>query len=43
MFIWHKHNLIISSLVGSCHPDKYLYEIIHEYLFEGISCENNFN
>ena len=27
-----KHILIISSLVGSGHPDKYSYGILHEYL-----------
>ena len=27
----HKHNLMISYLVGSGHPDKYSYEIPHEY------------
>ena len=26
------NNLVISSLVGSGHPDKYSYEIPHEYL-----------
>ena len=30
--VWHKHNLIISSSVGSGHPGKYWYEIPHEYL-----------
>ena len=29
--IWHKYNLIISSIVSG-HPDQYLYEIPHEYL-----------
>ena len=29
--VWHKYNLIISSSVTSSHPDKYLYEIPHEY------------
>ena len=27
----HKYNLMISFSVGSGHPDKYLYEIPHEY------------
>ena len=26
------HDLVISSLVGSGHPNKYSYEISHEYL-----------
>ena len=26
------HDLVISSLVGSGHPDKYSYQISHEYL-----------
>ena len=30
--VWHKHDLVISSLVGFGHPDKYSYEITHEYL-----------
>ena len=32
--VWHKHNLIVSSLVGSSHHDKYSYEIPHKYLSE---------
>ena len=31
--VWRKHNLMISSSVGSGHPGKYSYEIPHEYLF----------
>ena len=30
--VWHKHNLIISSSVGSGHHEKYSYEISYEYL-----------
>ena len=30
--VWHKHNLMISSSVGSGDPGKYSYEIRHEYL-----------
>ena len=30
--VWNKHNLMISSLVGSGHPGKYSYEVPHEYL-----------
>ena len=30
--VWHKHYLVISSLVSSGHPDKYSYEIPHEFL-----------
>ena len=30
--VWHKHNLIISS-VGSGHTNQYSHEIPHEYLF----------
>ena len=26
----HKHNLMISSSVGSGYPDKYSYEVLHE-------------
>ena len=29
---WYKHNLMISSSVGSGHPGKYSYETPHEYL-----------
>ena len=32
MIVWHKQNLMASSLVGSGHPDKYSYEISHKYL-----------
>ena len=39
--VWHKHNLMISLLVGSGHTGKYLYEIPHEYLKgEGTSWGN---
>ena len=30
--VWHKHNLMISSSVGSGHPDKQSYKIPHEHL-----------
>ena len=30
--VWHKHELKISSMVSSGYPDKYSYEIFHEYL-----------
>ena len=30
--VWDKHNLIISSSVGSGHRDKYSYHILYEYL-----------
>ena len=30
--VWRKHNLIISSSVGSGHPGKYSYDIPHDYL-----------
>ena len=30
--VWHKHNLMTSSFVGSSNPGKYSYEIPHEYL-----------
>ena len=29
--VWSKHNLVISSSVGSGHPGKYAYEIPHKY------------
>ena len=32
--VWDKYNLIISSLLGSGHPDKYSYKIPHEYVSE---------
>ena len=30
--VWLRNNLMISSLAGSDHPGKYLYEVPHEYL-----------
>ena len=30
--MWHKHDIVISSLVGLGHSDKYSFEIPHEYL-----------
>ena len=30
--VLHKYNLMTSSSVGSGHPGKYSYEILHEYL-----------
>ena len=30
--VWHKDKTMISSSVGSDHPDKYSYQIAHEYL-----------
>ena len=39
--VWHKHNLIISSSVGSSHPDKYSFEISHGY-FQGQGNSRNF-
>ena len=30
--VWHKYNLMISFPVGSGYPEKYSYEIPHEYL-----------
>ena len=30
--VWHKHNLVNSSTVGSSYPGKYSYEIPCEYL-----------
>ena len=30
--VWHKHSLMISSSVVSCHPGKYSCRILHEYL-----------
>ena len=29
--VWNKHDLIISSSLGSGHTDNYLYEITNEY------------
>ena len=29
--VWSKHNLVISSSLGSGHPGKYAYEIPHKY------------
>ena len=43
--VWYKHNLMISSSVGSGHYGKCSYEIPHEYLKrvrEPLG-ENNFN
>ena len=30
--VWHKHNLIIFSSIGSGHPGKHSYKIPYEYL-----------
>ena len=41
--VWHKHNLIISSSVGSGHLNKYSYEIPHlTYQGEGTCREKEF-
>ena len=41
--VWHKHNLMISSSVGSGHHDKYSYEISPQKLiyYEIIVTRNN--